>query len=232
MRGPRPPARRAARRAPGPGGPRRRPPRGPRAPHRSSPRRDRRRRSRARPARARAHTTVHRERSEGRREPAAQGRRGDDIDGVGSPTTLRSAAWTATRSAKDPGPVKPGWVCRGQTWDSPAAQYSQAPQPHTNGTVTRSPTRHRVTSGPAAATTPANSCPGTWGRATSCPFHACQSDRHTPSPRPRRRRRRRGRAARRPRPPRAGTRTGRRPRRARDIIGPAGPWHRPGPVRC
>ena len=77
--------------------------------------------------------------------------------------------------------MNPGWVCRGHTCASPARQYSHRPQPHTKGTVTRSPTFHRVTSGPASATTPANSCPPMCGRATgSCPFQACQSDRHTP----------------------------------------------------
>ena len=77
--------------------------------------------------------------------------------------------------------MNPGWVCRGHTCASPARQYSHRPQPHANGTVTRSPTFHRVTSGPASAITPANSCPPMCGRVTgSCPFQACQSDRHTP----------------------------------------------------
>jgi hypothetical protein len=99
----------------------------------------------------------------------------------GSATRFVSAAWTATSSANDPGPVNPGWVCRGHTWASPARQYSHRPQPHTNGTVTRSPVRQRVTSGPVCAMTPASSCPPMCGRLTgSCPFQACQSDRHTP----------------------------------------------------
>jgi hypothetical protein len=99
----------------------------------------------------------------------------------GSATRFVSAAWTATSSAKEPGPVKPGWVWRGHTWASPAWQYSHRPQPHTNGTVTRSPARQRVTSGPVWAITPASSCPPMCGRSTgSCPFQACQSDRHTP----------------------------------------------------
>ena len=99
----------------------------------------------------------------------------------GTGTRFASAAWIATSSAKDPGPVKPGWVCRGQIWASPATQYSHRPQPHTKGTVTRSPTRHRVTSGPVCATVPASSWPPMCGSATgSCPFQACQSDRHTP----------------------------------------------------
>ena len=77
--------------------------------------------------------------------------------------------------------MNPGWVCRGHTCAFPARQYSHRPQPQTNGTVTRSPACHLVTSGPAAATTPANSCPPMCGSATgSCPFQACQSDRHTP----------------------------------------------------
>ena len=77
--------------------------------------------------------------------------------------------------------MNPGWVCRGHTCASPARQNSQRPQPQTNGTVTRSPARHPVTSGPAAATTPASSCPPMCGSTTgSCPFQACQSDRHTP----------------------------------------------------
>ena len=75
----------------------------------------------------------------------------------GSGTTFRSAARTATSSANDPGPVNPGWVCCGHTCASPARQKEHVPQPHTKGTVTRSPTRTRVTSGPTAATTPANS---------------------------------------------------------------------------
>ena len=99
----------------------------------------------------------------------------------GSDTRFASAAWTATNSANDPGPVNPGWVCRGHTCAFPARQYSHWPQPQTNGTVTRSPACHWVTAGPAAATTPANSCPPMCGSATgSCPFQACQSDRHTP----------------------------------------------------
>ena len=100
---------------------------------------------------------------------------------AGSVIRLASAACTATSSAKDPGPVKPGCVCRGQTWALPARQNSHRPQPQAKGTVTRSPGRQRVTSGPAAATTPANSCPPMCGSPTgSCPFQACQSDRHTP----------------------------------------------------
>jgi hypothetical protein len=99
----------------------------------------------------------------------------------GSRTRLRSAACSATRSANEPGPVKPGWVCCGQTCASPAAHHSQVPQPHTNGTVTRSPTDHRCTAGPTSATTPASSWPGVCGSGTgSWPFHACQSERHTP----------------------------------------------------
>lgn len=77
--------------------------------------------------------------------------------------------------------MNPGWVCCGHTCASPARQYSQRPQPHANGTVTRSPARHPVTNGPVSATTPANSCPPICGNGTgSCPFQACQSDRHTP----------------------------------------------------
>jgi hypothetical protein len=99
----------------------------------------------------------------------------------GSPTRLTSAAGMATCSANEPGPVKPGWVCRGHTWAWPARQYSHVPQPQTNGTVTRSPGRHRVTPGPAWATVPASSCPGMCGSGTgSWPCQACQSDRHTP----------------------------------------------------
>ena len=101
--------------------------------------------------------------------------------GPGSATRFVSAAWIATSSAKEPGPVNPGCVCRGHTWAAPARQYSHRPHPHTNGTVTRSPARQQVTSGPACATTPASSCPPICGSTTgSCPFQACQSDRHTP----------------------------------------------------
>ena len=100
---------------------------------------------------------------------------------AGSATRLASAACTATSSANEPGPVNPGWVCRGHTWASPARQCSQLPQPQANGTVTRSPARHPVTPDPAATTTPANSCPPMCGSTTgSWPFQACQSDRHTP----------------------------------------------------
>ena len=99
----------------------------------------------------------------------------------GSATRFVSAAWTATSSANEPGPVNPGWVCSGHTCAWPDRQYSQRPQPQTNGTVTRSPARQRVTCGPACAMTPASSCPPMCGSATgSCPFQACQSDRHTP----------------------------------------------------
>lgn len=99
----------------------------------------------------------------------------------GTATRFVSAARTATSSANEPGAVNPGWVCRGHTCASPARQYSHRPQPHTNGTVTRSPVRQRVTSGPVCAITPASSCPPMCGSATgSCPFQACQSDRHTP----------------------------------------------------
>ena len=99
----------------------------------------------------------------------------------GSRTRLMSAACTATSSANEPGPVKPGWVWSGQTWLSPPRQYSQRPQPQTNGTVTRSPTDQRSTSGPTSATWPASSWPGTCGSGTgSWPAQACQSERHTP----------------------------------------------------
>jgi hypothetical protein len=99
----------------------------------------------------------------------------------GTETRFTSAAWTATSSAKDPGPVNPGCVCSGHTWALPARQYWHRPQPHTKGTVTRSPARQLVTSGPVCATTPASSCPPMCGSTTgSCPRQACQSDRHTP----------------------------------------------------
>jgi hypothetical protein len=75
----------------------------------------------------------------------------------GSATRFTSAAWIATRSAKDPGPLKPGCVWSGQTCASPARQYSHAPHPQTNGTVTRSPGRHRRTAGPTSTTVPASS---------------------------------------------------------------------------
>ncbi len=42
----------------------------------------------------------------------------------GSATRFVSAALIATRSANEPGPVNPGWVCCGQTCASPARQYS------------------------------------------------------------------------------------------------------------
>ena len=102
----------------------------------------------------------------------------------GSATRFSSAASMATNSANDPGPVKPGWVWFGHTCACPARQYSHRPQPQANGTVTRSPARHRVTPVPACATTPAISCPGICGSGTgSCPFQACQSDRQTPEAR-------------------------------------------------
>ena len=48
--------------------------------------------------------------------------------------------------------------------------------------MTRSPTANLVTPDPRADTTPASSCPSTWGRTTSvsCPIQACQSLRHRP----------------------------------------------------
>jgi hypothetical protein len=47
----------------------------------------------------------------------------------GSGTRFTSAAGMATRSAKDRGPVKPGWVWCGQTGASPVWQNSHTPQP-------------------------------------------------------------------------------------------------------
>ena len=55
--------------------------------------------------------------------------------------------------------MKPGWVCHGQTCASPARQYSQAPHPQANGTVTRSPARHRVTPGPGLRDDPGQFVP-------------------------------------------------------------------------
>ena len=162
---------------------RRRPrPRGPPGPRRSSPRTGPPRRSRARPASPGADPAVRGDRPERRREPAAQARRGDEVHRPpGSATRFASAACTATSSANDPGPVNPGWVCRGQTWASPARQCSHRPQPQTNGTVTRSPAATGSPRARPGTTTPANSCPGMCGSATgSWPFQACQSDRHTP----------------------------------------------------
>ena len=92
-----------------------------------------------------------------------------------------SAACTITRSANDPQWVKPGCCWFGQTCALPDLHHSHAPQPHTNGAVTRSPTPQRWTPLPTFATTPANSCPGTCGNSiSSCPAHACQSLRQRP----------------------------------------------------
>ncbi len=95
-----------------------------------------------------------------------------------------TSAWPiAVSSANEPQCVNPGWVWRSQTWWSPARHCSQLPHAHTNGTVTRSPGRHRATSAPTASTTPASSCPGTCGNARmsgSWPIHPCQSLRQSP----------------------------------------------------
>ena len=57
----------------------------------------------------------------------------------GSATRLVAAAWTTTSSANDPGSVKPGWRCRGQTWPSPAQAHRALPHAMTKGAVTRAP---------------------------------------------------------------------------------------------
>ena len=100
----------------------------------------------------------------------------------GSGTQLRSATGTRTRSANEPQLVNPGWRSSSHTCVCPSRHGSQRPQPQQNGAVTRSPTRIPRTSGPTAATTPANSWPGTWGRRieSSCPLQPCQSLRHRP----------------------------------------------------
>ncbi len=100
----------------------------------------------------------------------------------GSRTRFTSACRTATSSANEPQPVKPGWVCRSQTCWSPARHDGHRPHAQTNGAVTRSPGRQPRTSAPAATTTPANSCPGTCGRrmSGSWPCQPCQSLRHNP----------------------------------------------------
>ena len=99
----------------------------------------------------------------------------------GTATRLVSAACSATYSANEPQWVKPGCCWSGQTCALPPRHHSQRPHPHTKGTVTRSPTSHRVTPGPTSTTSPASSCPGTCGKAmSSWPAHACQSLRHIP----------------------------------------------------
>ena len=100
----------------------------------------------------------------------------------GSRTRLASARGRATDWAIVPQCVKPGWNWSPQTCCCPARHISQQPQATTNGTVTRSPGRQRVTAGPTASTTPAVSCPGTFGSVmpSSCPIQPCQSLRHSP----------------------------------------------------
>src|SRR5450759_2348634 len=99
----------------------------------------------------------------------------------GSRTRLKSAARTWTNSAYDPGWVNPGCVWSGHTWASPSRHQVQRPHPLTNGTVTRSPTAKPTTSGPTAATVPANSWPGIIGSGTgSWPRQAGQSERQMP----------------------------------------------------
>ena len=55
----------------------------------------------------------------------------------GSGTTLKSANGSATYSANDPGPLKPGCHWWGQTCEAPDRHTAQSPHPQTNGTVTR-----------------------------------------------------------------------------------------------
>src|SRR4051794_22169037 len=100
----------------------------------------------------------------------------------GSGTTLKSARGTATNSANEPQPVKPGWYWSSHPWGAPARQVAHRPHAQTNGTVTRSPTVTRRTDAPTSATTPANSCPGTCGSAIvgSWPTQPCQSLRQRP----------------------------------------------------
>ena len=99
----------------------------------------------------------------------------------GRATRLLSAACSATYSANEPQWVNPGCSWSGQTWALPSRHHEHRPQPQTNGTVTRSPTCHRVTPAPVSTTSPASSCPGTCGNAmSSCPAQACQSLRHIP----------------------------------------------------
>ena len=57
---------------------------------------------------------------------------------------MTSACGIATSSANEPGPLKPGCHWSGQTWAFPDAHQAQVPQPQTNGTTTRSPTRART----------------------------------------------------------------------------------------
>ena len=78
--------------------------------------------------------------------------------------------------------MKPGWKSTSQICVQPWRHGSQRPQPQQNGTVTRSPAANPRTSGPAAATTPASSWPGTCGSeiAGSWPIQPCQSLRQTP----------------------------------------------------
>jgi hypothetical protein len=75
----------------------------------------------------------------------------------GRRTRFASARGRATRSANEPGRVKPGCSWSGQTCASPARHCSQVPHPSTNGTVTRSPTRHLLTAVPTSRTVPASS---------------------------------------------------------------------------
>ena len=230
MRGPRPPARRAARRAP-PGGPRRRRRRGPEA----TPIITAERPTPPHPCTASQEpgpsTTVHRDRAEGRREPAAEGRRGDDIDGVGEPHHVEVGGVDRDPLGEGPRAGEARLVCRGQTWTRGRAVLAGAAAADERDGDTVAD-RHRVTSGPAAATTPANSCPGTWGgqrvmslpRVPVRPAHPCRPDRDDDAV--------------------GGQRLGDLGHLGQgpvlgedhgshgDIIGPAVPVAPPGPVRC
>ena len=120
-------------------------------------------------------------RTEGGGEPAAQRRGGLEAHLRGERDEVEVGALHGDLLGKGAGPGEPGLALVGADLCFAARQCSHAPQPSTKGTVTRSPTDHRRTCSPTAATTPANSCPGMCGSATaSWPRQACQSERHTP----------------------------------------------------
>ena len=117
-----------------------------------------------------------------RREPAAQGRRGHEGDGVGQADHVGVRARDGHPLRERPGQREARLRWSGQTWASPAPAVLAAAAPeherHGHPVADRPAASRR---GPTATTVPAYSCPGMWGSATgSCPRQACQSDRQTP----------------------------------------------------
>ena len=90
---------------------------------------------------ARPHPGPADQRAVRRGEPAAQARPRWRSRRLGHGDQVGVGGVQGDHSANDPQWVKPGCCWSGQTWASPARHHSHRPQPQTNGTVTRSPTR-------------------------------------------------------------------------------------------